>query len=210
MSAFLLVKNFWPKLKLVLKKNKVFGDYIKVGFINKSLKKVTDQIEKNEVKILSQIKDEQKNIEKMIFGKFDEKREKFLIWKKEKVTIKNQNDGKIKPFYNSLPIYKKIYDLFSLIVGTTRNFPKELQLTLGSNLIDKIIETNVFFREICLAKEKSKKKNLILLIEKNIDEIMFLLRLAFDQKAFGLDRSISLINQCCEISDEINCLKNNL
>lgn len=202
MSAYLLQKNFWHDLKV----NSGYSGYLKndilrVGFIETSLPKVLEMVAaRPELEVTY---DRQENPQQIVISGLTADPEGFAAWQKTYLSLEKVNRVQMQPFYGGLPIYKKSYDLMSLIVTTSRNFPKELQGNLGNRLIEEMITINQLFRLACLEKNELKKCPYLDQIEASFNVVMFLLRLAFDQKAYGLERSALLNRQLQEVLQQL-------
>ena len=210
MSAYLLQRDLWQNLKILPKTTREGNNYLRAAFIETSLEKVLTRA--NSTPKLAVKEDLEKNPNLLIITGFKRAEEEFETWKDELWSLQVKLQKEMEPFYGKLPVYKKSYDLMSLVISTVRNFPKELQGVLGEKIIREIIEINKLFREIYLGlgKNLGSESEGIEIIEEKLDMMMFLLRLAFDQKAFGLKRSVDLVERIGEIKKQLKLWKRSL
>ena len=202
MSAYLLQKNLWPELKVTSSYSKYFkNDIFRVGFIATSLPKVLDAVKKQPRLTLTY--DRAEDPQQIIISGLPADEAGFIAWQKQYRQLSEKINQQMQPFYGSLPIYKQSYDLMSLVISTSRNFPKELQSNLGNYLVEEMITINQLFRHACLEKEEDAKDPDLNKIQDHFNTVTFLLRLAFDQKAYGLERSVLLNRQLQEIAQQL-------
>jgi hypothetical protein len=199
-SAFALERDLWPGIRVLLKKDKNLGDYLRVGFPEKSLPKVLAKAE--ELKLTPKTMTEGTASEIVVTGIGIGEKD-FSKWRKFHFSRQKQVQEQLKPFYGELPVYKKAYDFFGSIFAGVRNFPKELQQVLGGRLMDLVISINASFRELTREKEAKTRIKLMEAITDKIEDMMFLLRLASEAGAFGLDKSVELVTLGGEMKEQM-------
>ncbi|MBQ6154420.1 four helix bundle protein [bacterium] len=202
-SSFLLKHYLWSDLKPLLKHVPKYGDTIRVGFPTQSLTKVLAKADElgfahtqteNEVIITTP------PIDNQVYLRY---RQDFLEGYQQ---IKKQ----LQLFYGSLPIYKKSYDLFSYLVHLTAKFPKNLQMTLASKIVDLMIEIDTEFYQIQFEQNKNDIMTKISHIDLLFNSVAFLMRLAFDQKAFSLDQACIYTKEIGDIKQQLQLWKKKL
>jgi hypothetical protein len=203
-SAFAVREYLWKNIKVMCGIDEKGGGFLRVGFPCKSLEKVLIEAKKNKIEVIDGGEDDlEMTLEMPVI-----KSEDYQKWRELYFTKISQVKEQMKPFYGGLPVYKLAYDLLSLVVGTASNLPRELRQALGWRLVDKIIEVNIAFREVA-KQEKSggEWKLAIEEIEDKFNDLMFLLRLAFDQRTVGVERSQILVEGICSINQQLAAWK---
>lgn len=221
-DAYLFVTQLWPDIKVLLVNDKKEKKEIaKIGFIYHSLKKVFILAEEKNLTVAGFINDTNTiplnadnfhlitdlQIGKLIIGEFAFVAADYQRWQNDYCQLKTQVQKQMEPFYGKLPTYKESYDLFNLVVSAHRNFPRELQLSLGEKLINLILDNNLIFRRICLATVNQEKKTLIDTLQTNFEQMLFLLRLSFNQHAINLDRNVLLTSKILDITKQLKIWK---
>lgn len=79
--------------------------------------------------------------------------------------------------YQHLPIYKVTYDLLSLIVKKTKDFPRDFKYSLGDRLREECIDLVVFIYKANSTKNKKEHLNQIL---ERVQVIELMVRLSKD------------------------------
>ncbi len=205
-SAYLLQKHFWPELKVRVKNDFASKKvYVTVGFIQTSWCKVEEKLKSKN--LINRAKLETDEIQ--IFGV--RKDETFQRWRDEFLSVEKKLQQQMRPFYGMLPIYKRSYDLMSLVVSTARKFSQELRDLIGKPLMNEMMTINRLWK-ICAQNQISNAEKVCYLedIESAFGEMMFLLRLAIDQKACGIERSVTIMEETQEILQQIKMWKKKL
>ncbi len=188
-SAYLFTRLFWPELK-------VNGGYVKsagkevyyVGFPDASLQKVLDKIpEVGESFLMEQ------TASKVTIANVPSV-EGFEEWKQGLALLREQANDQMQPYYGKLPLYKAVYDFYFQMVNLTRHFPKDVQYTLGEQILRHGLSLNTqLYRLLKFEKQKSddsaaQKLTLVSQIDEVVESLRFLLRISFDMKLYNVER----------------------
>ncbi len=192
-SAYLFTRHFWPELK-------VNGGYVKsagkevyyVGFPEVSLQKIIDKIPEVGDSFLMEQGQNRVTIANVppVDG--------FEEWKQGLVLLRDQTNQQMQPYYGKLPLYKAVYDFYFMVVNLTRHFPKDVQYSVGDQLIGYGLELNTqLYRLLKLERNEEQLvkdtllrclHDMIRQIDENIETVRFLLRISFDMKLYNVER----------------------
>lgn len=214
-SAYLLTKYYWPNLKVTVREiitaNKNRQEILRVGFIDSSLAKVLSQVAPTQIH-QQQTADQ---IEAVTIDQLSYDQTEYQLWREKWQSLRVQAEQQLAPFYGALPVYKKTYDVMSLILTTVRAFPRDLRDSLGNAILAEMMAINEQFRRFCAAKIKRRGETItgldeLAAIQQSLNTVMFLLRLAFDQKAYGLERSVAITEQLETIKRQLDAWEHKL
>jgi hypothetical protein len=209
-SAFLLINHFWPGLKVNGGPVQAAGgkEVYYVGFPDASLKKVLDRIpEVGDAFLMEQTNNRISIANVPHIDGFEE-------WKKGLALLREQAADQMQPYYGQLPLYKAVYDLFFHVITLTRQFPKDMQYTVGGKMIAHVLGINDLLYKLLKTEKKYQTKELeldavsekIILankIEEMVESLRFLLRASFDLKLYNVERF-------AELSDRIESVRKQL
>lgn len=100
--------------------------------------------------------------------------------------------------YEHLPIYKKTFDIVVYIEQIVRNFSRYHKYTLGTEMRNLSRETLIL---IIKANSQKDKRETLLRVRENLEELKILARIGKEIKAFGSFKSFEyLVKELVEIS----------
>ena len=184
-SAFLFTNHFWPGLK-------VNGGYVKaagrdmfyVGFPDASLQKIIDKIPEVGNAFLMEHTANQVLIANVppVNG--------FEEWKQGQSQLREQANDQMQPYYGKLPLYKATYDCFFQVVNLTRQFPKDVQYTIGEQVIKTGLDINTQLYRLLKTDKLHPDDRLKIIdqIDEKIETLRFLLRISYDMKLYNVER----------------------
>lgn len=199
-SAYAFKKYIWRDIKLLLRGDDKVGRFVLLGFPLTSLSKVATLVQKAKL-TLEQDHPSEPQLITIVVPKISD--QEYDQWHREISSRQKQAEAQLAPFYGALPVYKQVFDLFSIMVGQIRKFPKDLRFVLGDKIIAGIVDINHDFYD--LAQKKTKEKTAAFMsLRYRIDQLQFLWRLAFEQRAIGLDTSVIVIERIGKIQEQLN------
>ncbi len=102
--------------------------------------------------------------------------------------------------YEHLPIYKKMFDIVVYIEQIVKSFSRYHKYTLGSEMRNLSRKTLI---AIIRANWKKDKKEILIKVRENLEELKIMARIAKDLKAFGSFKSFEyLVKELVEISKQ--------
>ena len=102
--------------------------------------------------------------------------------------------------YEHLPIYKKMFDIVVYIEQIVKSFSRYHKYTLGSEMRNLSRKTLI---AIIKANWKKDKKEILIKVRENLEELKIMARIAKDLKVFGSFNSFEyLVKELVEISKQ--------
>jgi hypothetical protein len=101
-------------------------------------------------------------------------------------------------YYEHLPIYKKMFDIVVYIEQIVKNFSRYHKYTLGTEMRNLSRRTLIL---IIKANSLQDKREILLKVRENLEELKIMARIAKELKAFGSFKSFEhLVKELVEIS----------
>ena len=201
-SAYLFVKHFWQDITVNGSHIKGIGrDVHHVGFPERSLQKIFDKFpEVGNSRIAQQSENQILIADVPPIAGFDE-------WKAGLKLLMQQASDQMQPYYGKLPLYKAVYDFYFQVCNLVRNFQRDAQYTIGQKIIDSGVDLNTILYRLMQAQRKGdqiKVHENMAQADETVENLRFLLRIAYDMQLFNTDRYVAISENFESISKQLH------
>jgi hypothetical protein len=201
-SAYLFRKYFWADIQVLIKVHNKDEEYLQVGFPKKSWhERVEVTLTQHSAWRCQNLKSLEPS--RMIAGMDGVTEGDFAVWKKLLLDERADVVKQMQPFYGGLPLYKVAYGLMDSALAVMTEFPINLRSLLGKPTVGLLLEVEMLLRDIYLEKTDQRKLELLSVVQVKVDQMAFLLRIAFDQRAYGVGRGAQFVGAVGEIKRQI-------
>ncbi|MBQ6437835.1 hypothetical protein IJJ12_00450 [bacterium] len=234
LSAFLVVTQFWPDLKVLLKQIHQVGRFVRVGFPQDSFQeKILLHAQKLSLPITyltqaevfppetqtkphdSKAKSTDKvalphekpsNVPIVEIGPFVVDQAAYQNWLQAKLASIDLLKQRMQPFYGSRPVYRK-FQLFSIeAVALLQKLPHDLHDILGRTMMDTLIKCDrLLYDANVFEKNPTKCLPILRAIDSNLEVISYLLRLTVERATnIGIDRFHNLLDAYAQCHEQLH------